>query len=213
MFWLCVAFSYSDAMRLAKNETQKLLAPFPRSASFISVSLGPGKASLLFITLYLQAPSLHTPLDRTAKLREDVYKSMSANRCEFNCVFRLPDEALSWVCPLSEHGQKTPSLTFAAPERLRACVKTQIIPCWGRSPACLYSAFRLRNALILRIFGTHAGTPQPWPHPNSWCTDGGGLFLWPKKDTSTRKSVLGRLQLWFIWNIIKYMRWEEGSRV
>lgn len=52
---------------IGKNETQKLLAPFPRSASFISVNRGPGKASLFFITHYLQAPSLHTPLDRTAK--------------------------------------------------------------------------------------------------------------------------------------------------
>lgn len=45
---------------IGKNEIQKLLAPFPRSASFISVSRGPGKASLLFVTHYLQAPSLHT---------------------------------------------------------------------------------------------------------------------------------------------------------
>lgn len=29
---------------IGKNEIQKLLAPFPRSASFISVSRGPGKA-------------------------------------------------------------------------------------------------------------------------------------------------------------------------
>lgn len=65
---------------IGKNETQKQLAPFPRSASFISVRPGPGKASTAFHHTLHAGPAPNTRPDRSEILGKAANKPMAAGR-------------------------------------------------------------------------------------------------------------------------------------